>query len=591
MKKRKISFAHQISLFSLSVILLFLIAAISYQQIKALNESEQLVNHSKDIHIELEQLMSTLETIATTQRGFLLTGDSSYMVPFDHAQEKMQKNMESLKVLIKSDIQQSKNLDTLSDVISERFYYFGKEIHIKAENPTFIFTRPQLQEGTKAMNKIRSLVTRMINIEKGLLKIRQKRHQYDVKITPLTTFLSILFSLLIFLFSFYKIDNDRKYLRKINNQLLITKQTFEHAEQIAEISNWSWKIEENVMTYSNNQYRLLGCEPNEFEPTMESFAKFVHPDDREIVAEGTRRVLEESSSSASYFRVIRKDGVLRHFKSIGKIISDNYGKKILIGINADITDQYFKDKMLEEKLYDFETSNKELSAFNHIASHDLQEPLRKIQTFISRIIEQDSETLSQKAKEYFGRIQVAAARMQNLIGDLLMFSRTYKSDKLFELTDLNEILFNSKQELQQAIEDKNGNIESSSLPTINIIPFQIQQLFINIIGNALKYSKPNIAPVIKIKASIVSGREVQGAFSERDFYKISISDNGIGFEQKYAESIFTLFYRLHDDVAYYGTGIGLAICKKIVENHKGFINAEGIPNIGSTFNIYLPTNN
>jgi light-regulated signal transduction histidine kinase (bacteriophytochrome) len=180
--------------------------------------------------------------------------------------------------------------------------------------------------------------------------------------------------------------------------------------------------------------------------------------------------------------------------------------------------------------------------------------------------------------------------MRVLIDDLLQFSRTNKAEKVFEKIDLNGLLENAKQELAQLIEDKNAIIENTELPILNVIPFQIQQLFINLIGNSLKYGKENVIPQIKIESSLITAKDEELLPNTKDkFYKISVEDNGIGFEQEYANKIFILFNRLHNKNQFDGTGIGLAICKKIVENHKGYIFAEGHPNEGSTFTIYLPT--
>ena len=248
------------------------------------------------------------------------------------------------------------------------------------------------------------------------------------------------------------------------------------------------------------------------------------------------------------------------------------------------------ESKINERNVELERSNKELASFNHIASHDLQEPLRKVQTFISRISEEELSAMSETGREYFNRIQTAVSRMRILIDDLLLFSRTNKAEKVFEHTDLNLLLENGKQELAQAIEEKNAVIQSKHLPSLNVIPFQIQQLFINLISNSLKYIKPGIDPFIQIDCEKVNANDLLILKSNvhAKYYKISVIDNGFGFEQEYAESIFTLFYRLHHLTEYPGTGIGLSICKKIVENHSGFIKAEGRPGIGSTFDIYLP---
>lgn len=335
---------------------------------------------------------------------------------------------------------------------------------------------------------------------------------------------------------------------------------------------------------------MLRCTQKDFEQTVDGFIKFVHPDDKHIITDGAKNVLSEFETSTVYYRVIRKDGELCYFTSSSKLIKDNYNKQIRIGVITDITQQHNNNKILEEKLFDLERSNKELSAFNHVASHDLREPLRKIQTFISRLKENEFESLTDTGKDYFLRTQAAANRMQLLITDLLAFSRANKADRAFELTDLNILLENSQQELSQIIEQKEAKIIANKLPIMHVIPFQIQQLFTNLLSNALKYGKENEPIMIKIIVDYNCDKNAvkQKYTTDNKFCKISISDNGIGFEQEQAEAIFTLFNRLHSDKEYSGTGIGLTICKKIVENHKGFITAEGFPNIGGTFNIYLP---
>ncbi|MBK6283599.1 MAG: hypothetical protein IPF54_13990 [Draconibacterium sp.] len=181
--------------------------------------------------------------------------------------------------------------------------------------------------------------------------------------------------------------------------------------------------------------------------------------------------------------------------------------------------------------------------------------------------------------------------MRTLIDDLLLFSRTNKIDKTFEQTDLNQILKNTLSELSQSIEEKNANIQSDRLPELKVISFQIQQLFQNLISNSLKYNNPGVDPFIKFECEQIKSSDYPALNITRNkiFYKITVTDNGIGFEQQYAEKIFTIFTRLHTSADYPGTGIGLSICKKIVENHSGYIFAEGKPGIGSVFNIFLPS--
>lgn len=245
---------------------------------------------------------------------------------------------------------------------------------------------------------------------------------------------------------------------------------------------------------------------------------------------------------------------------------------------------------LELKNFELITANKELESFNYIASHDLQEPLRKIQTFASRIIEDDKFVLPKNIGGYINKIVDSSLRMKTLINDILRFSQSTQQEGNFEAIDLNIVLEEVKDSLSASIERKNAKIDSAALPIVNGIHFQIHQLLLNILGNALKYSKETISPLIEISADTVKGSHIKlpMAVKEINYFKISIKDNGIGFDKEHSNKVFELFQRLHNNAYYSGTGIGLAICKKIVHKHKGFITANSSLNKGSTFQIYLP---
>jgi light-regulated signal transduction histidine kinase (bacteriophytochrome) len=239
---------------------------------------------------------------------------------------------------------------------------------------------------------------------------------------------------------------------------------------------------------------------------------------------------------------------------------------------------------------ELERSNDEMASFSYAASHDLQEPLRKIHTFSRLILDKEVNTLSEKGKDYFLRMEAAALRMQILIDDLLTFSRTNTLPKEFKPSDLNKILEDVKKEIKESIEEKNAVIESSQLPVAFVISFQFKQLLENLLLNSLKYSKPGIPPHIKIMHEKVKGNglKADGIIPDNDYFKISVVDNGIGFEPEYSEKIFELFQRLHSKHEYPGTGLGLAICKKIVKNHNGIITAESELGEGASFHVYIP---
>jgi len=580
-------------IFVAALFILIFISGISYRYTTALTDSSALVVHSYKIRIELEQLISYLKDAESGQRGFFLTGDSLFLHPFKNSREKINKSFYYLKGLTKNNFQQQKNLDSLYSLINLQFAILVNTLNLSSEHPVDqTRLEASLIRGEQKMLLIRDQVNDMIDFELMYLKVHQDLYEREISLSPLYTLLILLFSLLVFIFAYFQINRDIKKLKKSNEELLIAYEAINHAEEIGEFSSWQWHLESNQFKYSDNQYRLLGIEPHSFEPGIDKLLEFVHPKDKHIILKVGERVLNEQAAPITvFFRIIRKDGALRYFKSIGKLFTDANHKKIIIGIHWDITELHLNRLSLEERNRELEQSNTELATFNHVASHDLQEPLRIIQTYISRISENEISTMSPSTKGYFTRIQASLDRMRILINDLLLYSRTNKGDRNFELTDLNILLDQARLELAQAIEEKNATIHSVPLPVLNVIPFQIQQLFINLIGNSLKFRYAGRAPVVQITCEQIThhGDLAAQTHSPKNYTRISITDNGIGFDQQYAENIFILFHRLHMKNDYPGSGIGLSICKKIVENHGGYITAKGEPGVGATFNIFLPS--
>ena len=244
---------------------------------------------------------------------------------------------------------------------------------------------------------------------------------------------------------------------------------------------------------------------------------------------------------------------------------------------------------LEIKIKDLQKRNQELESFAYVASHDLQEPLRKIHIFSERILEAESEHFSPDTTDNFKRILSAAGRMKKLIDALLNYSRTNTDEKVFIEQNLNKLLEEVKSDLNEAILEKKATITSDELPTLPIIPHQFIQLLENLVSNSLKYSSEASSPVIDIRSKKVTGAAIRPDINpQKEYWQISVADNGIGFENEYNERIFEIFQRLHGKHEYEGTGIGLAICKKIVQNHNGYIQAEGAVNKGATVKVFLP---
>jgi PAS domain S-box-containing protein len=258
-------------------------------------------------------------------------------------------------------------------------------------------------------------------------------------------------------------------------------------------------------------------------------------------------------------------------------------------VTRDLTQQKIANDKIIAYTKELEIQNSDLEQFAYVASHDLQEPLRKIQTFSGLIQERYDD--KEYVKKYFEKLDRSAKRMSELIKSLLNYSRLAKDKYLLQLSevDLNEVIEDIKLDFELLIEEKQAIIVYEQLPAVPGNLIQLGQLFSNLISNSLKFTSND--PIIRISSSIVDREHIPAApesLAEGQYYKIVVSDNGIGFKQKYNTIIFSLFQRLHGKHEYNGTGIGLALCKKIVENHKGYISAESEPGKGTRFNVYLP---
>ena len=286
----------------------------------------------------------------------------------------------------------------------------------------------------------------------------------------------------------------------------------------------------------------------------------------------------------------RKDGASFPVEYVRAPIMENNKQMGAVVIFKDITERKRAEETLARKAAELARSNAELEQFAYVASHDLQEPLRKIRAFGDRLKSKVDEVNLKDGRDYLERMQSAAARMQTLINDLLTFSRVISTTQPFVPVDLTAVTREVLTDLEVRIEQTKATVEVGALPAIDADHMQMRQLLQNVIGNALKFRSPDVSPIVKIHAQIIKKPFASTAEPTPDdeICELTIQDNGIGFDEKYTDKIFAMFQRLHGRSEYEGTGVGLAVCRRITDRHGGTIVAKSKPGEGATFIIRLP---
>jgi PAS domain S-box-containing protein len=370
------------------------------------------------------------------------------------------------------------------------------------------------------------------------------------------------------------------------------RQLFDETEKLLLFGTWSWAPSATTVEWTEGMWKLLGYEQHEVpEVTNEFFLKHVLPEHLDSLQRVVSKALDAKEGFEHEYVVRTKTGVEKFVYTKGRALLNKDGDlKRIIGITRDITAKKNFENERDRNIRELNRSNKELEEFAYVASHDLHEPLRKILTFSERLKGKFSEALGEDGSTYLSRIWASADNMRKLIDNLLEFSKISKGTRSFVSCSLSDVLKDVVSDQELRIEETSTVLKVKDLPVVEGVPSELRQLFNNLISNALKFRKKDVAPVITITSHTLSHKEKSEMLLpfNQVFYQINVQDNGIGFESVYAEKIFEIFQRLHGKAEYSGSGIGLAICKKIVDNHDGIIYAKGEPGIGSVFSVILP---
>ncbi len=363
-------------------------------------------------------------------------------------------------------------------------------------------------------------------------------------------------------------------------ELRDSEQRLRLAQGAAGFGVWDWDLATNTIKWTVEIYRFLGLEPGSVAPSPELWLRHVHPEDRELFEKAIRTAPEADGLFATEFRLLCADGSVRWILSRGKVFRSGASEPYrMIGVNLDLTERKQAEADLQRSNEDLRKLNAELEEFAYVASHDLQEPLRMVSIYSELLLRRSQTPVESDTNLYATYVRGGVKRMQRLIGDLLNYSRiTHELDgEAPPVIDLNLCMDDAMQVLEADLSQSGATIEREPLPMVRGERTQVGQVFQNLLSNALKYKRREVAPIVRVTAEHRGGEWV-----------ISVSDNGVGFDERYRDRIFGLFKRLHNNYDVPGTGLGLAISRRIVERYGGRIWAESKIGVGSIFHFALP---
>jgi two-component system sensor kinase FixL len=578
--------------FGLVLGMLGVIGFISYRSTRAFISTAEWVAHTREVMEIQERTQRHLMEMESGRRGYLITGDVNFLGGFEQAQARIIDNFNALKVYTADTPQQTLKLDRLLMLIRRSFREQQLEIETRRTQgfapSAAAFAKGQSEHTTEEICKILADFDRE---QRALLAERAELTRVVGHATTLTILVGSLFTFVALVVACFLILRDVAARRRAEEALAV-----EHNLLLSIIDTIPDHVYvkdlEGRFILDNVAHRELHGPKTDGTTTGRTVFDYYSPDEAARFDEDDRFVVETGEAILNREQPVpRKDGI-ELWVGITKVPLRNTAGEIigLVGISADISDRKAAEEKLRRFAEQLERSNTELQNFASVASHDLQEPLRKIQAFSDRLRVKCGDALSAQGLDYLDRMQGAAQRMQVLIQDLLKLSRVTSRALPFERCDLDEIVRAVLSDLEITIEQKQAQVELHDLPTIQADPVQMRQLFQNLISNALKFQRAGDLPRVIVEGRLfqMKERKFPGAPAGEQICKVVVRDNGIGFDAKFTDQIFVVFQRLHSRSEYEGTGIGLAICRKITDRHGGTIVAKSAEGQGAAFIVTLP---
>lgn len=555
---------------------LFMVAAIiRFISFNNMQDYTKEVEYSSDLIVKLEQFSNHLKSAEIYSEDTSRGKEFNFYKIYGDQQDKIPEKLQEIRVLVQGyDEKQQALWNRIEKIVRQNLPLLMQK-NVK-----------QIAKSGESWRlghllRINNFISYMVQHEENLLLNKKEQLRKALYWTDLVSFALVLIALLIFgiTFSHYlRLSRKERWLEGFLSSVLNTSQagivSYKAVRERGSIAGFS-------VAFSNESVvPLLHLDKSDSNKHKQALERFVW-----------------EANLFEHFTTVVETGQNLEMETAFEVAHEKVWLQLLIarrddGVTVSVHDistikQYQED--LKTSIAQLERSNAELEQYAYAASHDLQEPLRKITTFGHLLHDTQYERLDEKGRSYLEKILSSASRMSTLIRDLLSFSSLNRKTD-FEPVDLKTVMQSVLQDLELLIQQKEARIEVDDLPTINAIPLQMHQLFYNLCNNALKFSSPNRRPEIRITCSKLSADEAGslGLPSENDFLRIMVADNGIGFDKAHGQQIFGLFKRLNNKELYSGSGIGLALCKRVMENHSGHIFAEGNEGYGARFYLLFP---
>lgn len=595
-------------LFSLIIGGLIVLCIWTYWNLNNYVKSVEKVRESNLTTQTLTEILSLIKDAETGHRGYQLSDEESYLEPYFEAKSQIPPHLNLLDSITSGQEAIAEKVDRFRDLVEGQMEIIEQILGaVKRETPIL---QPEeltlLASGKDNMDQIRRLAEDITEIDRSLTLEELQNEGSFKKLTPINLLVIALiaFGGVLLLFS-----RAVQLLEERDKKSKNLAKAMDHLEEVTQQNKQVSNLLRNVLDSSRDGIMALKAIRDEqgaiqdFEYILvnESSTFMTKRDAEQLVG---KRLLEVFPGNKGflfneYKKVTQKgrdfqseieydlDGKLTWFKVLATKFEDGF-----VVTFSDITKEKETGIKLANYTQELKRSNEDLEQFAYVASHDLQEPLRKIRSFGDRLLTKYRDDLDDMGQNYIDRMQVAAQRMQNLIEDLLAFSRITRSSELPGKVDLHKVFDEIQEDLFDQISRKEATVEVEKIPAVLGVKSQIQRMFQNLVSNAIKFSKPDELPLIRITGKKLDAMAVSEKYAFKPKYEtyieVTVADNGIGFNERYSEQIFNVFQRLHGKNEFEGTGIGLAICKKIATHHGGEILAKSKEGKGSEFIVILP---